>query len=62
MNKERHYEIKFKYWDSMSNWQERSQSCTIYAYDAFLAKRKCIELYGLGLDCEYEIVSIKEIV
>lgn len=62
MNRERHYEIKFKYWDSMSNWSERNQSCTVYAENEYLARNKCIELYGLGLDCEYEIVSIKEIV
>ena len=47
--------IKFKYADSMSNWQWREQECVVSSV------RECIKLYGLGIDCEYEILSVKEI-
>ena len=55
------YEISFKYADKMSNFEWRTQSCSLYANNPAEARRKCIELYGLGIDCEYEITSIKEV-
>lgn len=47
--------IKFRYADAMSNWKWREQECTVDSV------KECVELYGLGTDCEYEIISVKEI-
>ena len=47
-------EIKFKYKDKFSNWEWRYQSCGVSSLN------ECIELYGLGIDCEYEILEVKE--
>ena len=57
----KHYEVCFTYADSYSNWNWRNQKCSIYAADESEAKSKCIKLYGLGTDCDYEITSVKEI-
>lgn len=54
------YHIKFKYTDSLSNYEWREQECHLYAADVYQAKQKCIKLYGLGIDCEYEIISVEE--
>ena len=48
-------EITFKYRDSYSNWEWRTQHCTVESVD------ECIRIYGLGSDCDYEIVEVKEI-
>lgn len=48
-------EITFKYRDKYSNWQWREQQCIMSSVS------ECIEIYGLGIDCDYEIVSVKEI-
>lgn len=47
--------IKFQYRDDCSypNWNE--QECIVSSL------RECKELYGLGIDCEYKIISIEEI-
>ena len=57
---EKRYHIKFKYADSLSNYEWRNQECHLYAVDVCQAKQKCIKLYGLGIDCEYEIISVEE--
>lgn len=57
----KHYNIEFKYADSLSNWEWRTQKCSLYADTEYSARQKCRELYGLGIDCEYEIVSVTEI-
>lgn len=46
--------IKFRYRDRMSNWEWREQECVCSSV------RKCVELYGLGIDCDYEILSVEE--
>ena len=48
-------EIKFEYRDSMSGWEWRQQTCVLSSV------QKCKELYGLGVDCDYRIVSVKEL-
>lgn len=58
---EKRYEIEFEYADQMSNWETRKQSCSLYAKNEYEARQKCIKLYGLGVDCEYEIMSVKAI-
>ena len=47
--------IKFRYADAWSNWRWKEQECVVDSV------RKCIELYGLGVDCEYEIISVEEV-
>lgn len=47
--------IKFKYCDAMSNWQWRNQECTVSSVE------ECKRIYGLGIDCEYEIISVEEV-
>lgn len=47
--------IKFRYKDEMSNWEWREQECEVSSL------RECIKIYGLGTDCEYEIISIDKI-
>ena len=48
-------EIEFEYRDEMSKWEWRKQSCTMSSVE------ECIEFYGLGVDCDYRILSVKEI-
>lgn len=47
--------IKFEYADAMSNWEWREQECVVSSVD------ECKRLYGLGVDCEYRIVSVEEV-
>ena len=47
--------ITFKYADALSNWQWRTQSCIVSSV------AECIKIYGLGIDCEYEILSVEDI-
>ena len=47
--------IKFKYADAMSNWQWREQQCVVSSV------AECKRIYGLGIDCDYEIISVEEV-
>lgn len=47
--------IKFKYRDEMSKGEWREQECAVSSLS------ECKRIYGLGIDCEYEIISITEI-
>jgi hypothetical protein len=47
--------IKFKYKDIYTNGEWREQECIVSSV------RECKELYGLGVDCEYEIISVEEV-
>ena len=46
--------IKFKYRDELSNWEWRNQECIMSSVE------ECKKVYGLGIDCEYEILSVEE--
>ena len=46
--------ITFRYADAMSNWQWRTQSCIVQSVD------ECIRIYGLGVDCDYEILTVED--
>ena len=48
-------EITFRYADAMSNWEWRTQHCVVSSVE------ECKRIYGLGIDCEYEIVEVKEV-
>lgn len=47
--------IRFKYRDNYSNGEWREQECIVRSL------KECKELYGLGIDCEYQIIEIKEV-
>ena len=47
--------IKFRYRDALSNWEWREQSCLMSSLG------ECIRFYGLGTDCDYEIISVEEV-
>ena len=46
--------IKFKYRDELSNWEWRNQEWIMSSVE------ECKMVYGLGVDCEYEILSVEE--
>ena len=46
--------ITFKYRDRYTNGKWNTQECWVESV------AECIEIYGLGTDCEYEIVSVEE--
>lgn len=48
-------EITFRYADALSNWEWRTQHCIVESVE------ECIRIYGLGIDCEYEILEVKDI-
>lgn len=47
--------IKFEYADALSNWEWRKQECTVSSVE------ECKRIYGLGVDCDYRIISIEEV-
>ena len=47
--------IKFEYKDEYTNGKWNKQECTVSSLE------ECIKIYGLGIDCEYRILSIEEI-
>ena len=46
--------IKFKYKDQLSHGEWNEQECWMESV------AQCKEMYGLGIDCEYEIISVEE--
>ena len=47
--------ITFRYRDALSNWEWITQHCVVFSVE------ECKRIYGLGVDCEYEILEVKEI-
>lgn len=47
--------VVFEYADAMSNWDWRRQECDVSSVE------ECIKIYGLGVDCNYRIVSVEEV-
>ena len=47
--------VVFEYADAMSGWQWLRQECVVSSV------QKCKQLYGLGVDCDYRIVSVQEV-
>ena len=47
--------IKFEYRDEYTNGQWRTQECVMSSVE------ECKRLYGLGVDCEYRIISVEEV-
>ena len=48
-------EIEFEYCDKYTNGKWNKQSCTVSSV------KECKEIYGLGIDCDYRIISVKEV-
>lgn len=48
-------EVIFMYRDALSNWEWRKQRCCVSSVS------ECIKIYGLGIDCDYRILSVREI-
>lgn len=47
--------IKFEYRDEYTNGQWRTQECVMSSVE------ECKRWYGLGIDCEYRIISVEEV-
>lgn len=47
--------VKFKYRDEYSRGEWKEQECVVHSVE------ECKKLYGLGVDCEYKIISVEEI-
>lgn len=47
--------IKFEYKDEWSRGKWNQQECTVSSVE------ECKRIYGLGVDCEYRIISIEKI-
>lgn len=48
-------EITFEYRDQYTNGKWNTQTCTVSSIE------ECKRIYGLGVDCEYRIVSVEEV-
>lgn len=47
--------IIFKYKDDYSKGEWREQECVCSSVE------ECIEIYGLGIDCDYKIIKVKNL-
>ena len=47
--------ITFEYMDDWSHGEWREQTCIMSSVE------RCKEIYGLGVDCEYRIISVEEV-
>ena len=47
--------VVFRYRDEMSGWEWREQECVVRSV------QECIRIYGLGKDCDYQILDVVEI-
>lgn len=47
--------IKFEYRDAWSHGEWNTQECVMSSVE------QCIKVYGLGVDCEYRIISVEEV-
>ena len=54
MESEKLLRIEFEYKDAYSRGEWNRQTCTMRSVE------ECVQHYGLGVDCEYRIVSVKE--
>lgn len=48
-------EVTFRYIDELSKGEWRKQHCVVESVE------QCKQFYGLGVDCEYEILEVKEV-
>lgn len=55
------YIVKFKYMDNYSNGRWNNQSGSFSANNEHEAIKKCKDCYGLGIDCDYQIISVEKV-
>ena len=47
--------VVFEYMERYTNGEWRKQRCIVESVE------KCKEIYGLGIDCDYRIISVEEV-
>jgi hypothetical protein len=47
--------VVFEYRDTYTNGGWNRQECVVRSVS------ECIKIYGLGVDCEYRIISVEEV-
>lgn len=47
--------VTFEYRDELSNYEWRRQVCVTSSV------QECKKLYGLGVDCDYRIISVEKL-
>ena len=47
--------VVFEYMDRYTNGEWNERRCIVESVE------KCIEIYGLGIDCDYRIISVEEV-
>ena len=47
--------IRFRYSDAYSHGEWNEQECVMSSVS------ECVRVYGLGIDCDYEIISVEEV-
>ena len=47
--------VVFEYMDEYTNGEWNRQRCVVESVE------KCKEIYGLGIDCDYRIISVEEV-
>ena len=47
--------VVFEYMDKYTNGEWNRQRCVVESVE------KCKEIYGLGIDCHYRIISVEEV-
>lgn len=47
--------VKFEYKDAISNWKWKRQECVVNSVE------ECKKIYGLGIDCDYRILSVEKL-
>ena len=49
------FKITFKYMDAYTHGEWRTQTCVMSSV------AECKKVYGLGIDCDYEIISVEPV-
>ena len=47
--------VVFEYMDRFTYGEWRKQTCIVESVE------ECKEIYGLGIDCDYRIISVEEV-
>ena len=47
--------VTFEYRDELSKYEWRRQTCVVESV------QECEKLYGLGVDCDYRIISVEKV-
>lgn len=55
------YRVEFEYMDRLSHGRWNKQEGEFLARSEAEAVKKCKEVYGLGIDCDYIITEVTEI-